>query len=303
MKQTDIMTLEYYKTYRINTAEAWTKVDIDRSRLCYINSRGAFGWCDILAKLSEVFLDAQLKSRLTDRTPHYTIVTPEWVLDKLWEGDEYESYDRIEFVINNFIPPDNGIIISVYIISEEADLNLFEPYHDDKDKRSNGVEWPFITNTKWSLKDQGLPKEYVTWNRLGRTFQKEQYPHLLQIEEWLEEALDRYDIPHKIIDYSMSPKRTYDIMSSSALHISYVGATWWLAHYMDIPIFDYGLTGPMGSLFGELRAPGRAKKHPQMTWDSSIGRFKEKKHLPLVHLSGQCDKEELVRNLLKHVPL
>ena len=293
------MTLRHHKTHSINTNDAPDHVKIAESRLCYINSVGAHGWCDTLSKLSEIFLDAQLKSRFTAETPQYTIIVPEYMLNKCKAHDDYISYDRIEFIINTFVPPDNGIIISVYTTPDDYDRSLFVPFWEKEAyNESSGVEWPFTTNVLWKLKDQNKPKTYVTWQKLGSTFQKERFPAFTHLEGHIQTILEEYDIPYKEVDYSMKPQTVYDIMSQSNLHISYVGATWWLAHYMGVPAIDYNLGR---NYFGIIRAPGGAKDYAQMTWDQDINKFREIKHGSVASFQGNIHINDVKEKLLKHV--
>ncbi len=289
--------MKLYKTYRINTKDPVDLVDITQSRLCYINSRGAYGWCDNLSKISEIFIDAQLKSKFSDKTPHYTIIVPDWMWKKVKIEDSYHSYERVEFLINNFVPPDNGLVVSVYIVSKEEDENLFTKFPGATDSVSNGVEWPFCTNIKWDMKDLDKPKKFVTWNKVDTSFQGRRDPEVLLLEEEIEQTLIGLGIPYHNISYTMSPQKTYDIMSESCLHISYVGASWWLAHHMNIPVLDYSQKHESGSWYGIIRAPGKAKEFPQMTWDKCTSTFKEAKQSPIGSIDNIDEfKESIIRN-------
>lgn len=297
------MSLKHYKTYRINTNDSIDIVDITRSRLCYINSRGAFGWCDVLSKISEIFLDAQLKSRFTTATPHYTIIVPEWMWQKVKPQDTYVSYDRIEFLLNHFNEPTNGLVVSVYITTTKYDKSLFIPYTIPHDSVSNGVEWPFCTNIKWNLKTLNKPKNYVTWNKVDTSWQKEVWPEILELEKRIENTLLDLGIPYENIDYTISPYDTYEIMSGSSLHISYIGASWWLSHYMNLPLIDYSQSHASGSYFGVLRSPGQGKDFPSTVWDEKYGKFKEEKQKSLTTLPNNSKLNDISKVILKYAQL
>lgn len=276
-----IMMLKYIKTYYIGTTDN-SIADISKSEIIYINSVGAHGWADTCSKISWAYMNAELRSKFSNDPTHMCIIVSDYVFRKRKTEDEYYSYDRIEFLINNFRIPKNGCVITVYKISTENEGNIFElensPYI--KSKQSREVEWPFQTHNVWPMKktwDKNSHKDYFSFQKTeNKSFTKLTN---IDIEEQIENVLNKYGYKIKFVDYTMKPERVYDIILNAKAHISYIGATWHFAHYIGIPVIDYGehVHQPLSSsIFGVLGAPGIGKDRAQMTINEQ-NKFVEKK--------------------------
>lgn len=255
--------LRYHKTYYINTENTGKRVEIEKSGLQYLNHSGSFGWCDPLATLSMIFTEAQLKNILTNKPAEYCLVLDLTVLGKRKTEDRYNSYDIIDFIINEFKEPTNGLILSIYLANRTTEKKYLSHdwHHNFKiDSELNSwTTWPFHTKTAWGFKKEWNPKtdpQYIT-------FQKTE-PFSFQInngynkngDRLIQKFLDSFGMDYKIIDYTIPPNEVFEMLLGSSLHISYVGASWWLANYMKVPVLDHGhLSNVPGSLFGFLSSP------------------------------------------------
>ena len=91
-------------------------------------------------------------------------------------------------------------------------------------------------------------------------------------------------------------------------HISYIGASWHFAHYIGIPVIDYGehvnsALGPGMGIFGLLGAPGYGKDRAQMTINKD-NRFVEKRFKSVIGFGlslNDLDKDELKTHIIKEL--
>ena len=138
--------------------------------------------------------------------------------------DESTNLDVLNFLISKMKPPPNGIIFSV--IQIRMDQGYATPFFLTS-------VWPFID--KWNPQDHisvQLPEENVSENKLS--------PLLI---EWynLKPILEEYtDYKIKYVDYSMPIEKVYDTVLTSRLHISYTGASYWIAGNAIVPMLAYG---------------------------------------------------------------
>ena len=303
--------LEYIKTYYIGTENNGKVSEISNSELIYINSIGAHGWADTCSKISWAYMNAELRSRFSDQPTNMCLIVSDYAFVKRKEQDEYTSFDRIEFLVNNFRPPKNGCIISLFRITEKEEENIFELENAPllPRKSTTQVEWPFQTHNVWPMKktwDENNCQDYFSFQRSElQTFVKERNSY---IEDSILEVMDQYGYAVKFVDYTMHPEKVYDIILNAKTHISYIGATWHFAHYINIPIIDYGehvnsqLGAGMG-IFGLLGAPGYGKERAQMTINSN-DKFFERRFKSRVGFGldlNNLDKDELKNRIIKEL--
>lgn len=282
-----------YKTYYIGCDDDGSESTIHNSELVYINSIGMHGWCDPLSKLSSGFMNCELKSKFTSNPSNMFVLVPSTIFLKRKEEDPYCSFDRVEFIINNFRVPSNGIVITVGVVNSEDEKMYMgsDPYFK--------LEWPFQTNTVWKFKNRKTKGKYITLQRSERqSFVKNINS---DVESYVTKALELSGLDIVEVNYTMSPEKVYNIMSKSATHVSYVGATWWLSHYMNIPVIDYGehtIQQISSSIFGVLGAPGMGLDRAQVVFDKQFDHDKMK---PVMSFPLDSDKQTVLTRMLKYV--
>jgi len=303
--------LDYIKTYYIGTEDDGKISDISSSELVYINSIGAHGWADTCSKISWAYMNAELKSRFVNEPTKISLIVSDYAFFKRKEEDEYTSFDRIEFLVNNFRPPKNGCVVSLYKIQEKEEGHIFEL--EDAPllgkKSTTHVEWPFQTHNVWPMKkvwDEDNSQDYFSFQRSEtNTFVKERNSY---IEDSILEVMEQYGYKIKFVDYTMHPEKAYDIILNAKTHISYIGASWHFAHYIGIPVIDYGehvnsALGPGMGIFGLLGAPGYGKDRAQMTINKD-NRFVEKRFKSVIGFGlslNDLDKDELKTHIIKEL--
>jgi hypothetical protein len=121
-------------------------------------------------------------------------------------------------------PTKNGIIWDVF--QTNMDPKVITPF-------SIMNVWPFVD--KWS------PKDYISVQRPEEKVKPNKLEPLM--EEWgkLEKVLETYKkYPIKYVDYTMDISDVYDIILGTRLHISYTGASYWIASNAKVPMIAFG---------------------------------------------------------------
>jgi len=310
-----IMTLRHYKTYYINTENTGEVAQIESSSLQYLNGSGCFGWCDPLAALSTLFTEAQLKNILTGKPTKCSLVLNDMVLDRRKPEDKNIAYDLIDFIISNFLEPTGGMILSVYLVNSSRERKYIGHMNAIGTIESNWIAWPIQTKTAWSFKrswKRSSTEKYITYQKTeANSFQFHDLSNI-RGDLFIEKCLSSGSISYKTIDYTMPPDEVFETLLHSQLHVSYVGASWWLAHYIGTPVIDHGcLSDEKGSLFGILSTPflknleDGSQTWPQIIFDKN--KFYEKDIRPIDTLGFIQDSDnESIRiqnKLMEHLDL
>ena len=231
--------LKFDKTYYFGVDDINYQVPIENSDFQF-NNGDWLTWCDLLARLSEIFMAAELKSKLTIETPTATFCYPEYYNTKFKEEDAEIRSDRIDFMINKMAPPGNGLILSTYKVDESYIM------YDKFNTPIQGIytTWPFTTLYKWNLKDswnEENTEDYVTFQKSEKRSSVINHAAHMETENALIEYLENNNIKIKYIDYSMKTEEIYNAILHAKAHISYLGASYWLACYLNTPVVLYGV--------------------------------------------------------------
>ena len=262
--------LNHYKTVYLNTLDNGDIVFPNEGDMAFVNTHYVT-WCDTFAKIGPLFMNAELKSKLTDMPARCVILFPDYYTEKFKEDDKETLLSRVEFVINKMVVPKNGMIISMYSLSEQK---LYDSEF--------GVTWPFSTSHKWNLKDswtEDKTENYVTFQKTepGSYLQGRDY-HLGLEKDILDFLKDKVEI--KYISYSDSNDYIYNTILKSKRHFSYIGASWWVSMYLNTPTVSYGCRVNKTRFFG---AQTNALLNPRGSPEPLVfedGRFKNREVNP-----------------------
>lgn len=193
-------------------------------------------WCDAIAKVSQLFMNAELKSRLSDAAPAAVLGFSNYYRDKFKDEDQETRIERLEFILSKMKMPTNGLTLTMY--------EVFDQYVESErgDQPGLGVTWPFNTLNKWDLIDtwNAPESDYVSVQLTeGRSYLTGVQEHMA-IEDEIMNVLSRHNANVKYVDYSMTSEDVYETVLNAKYHISYCGASWWLAHALNVPVYSYG---------------------------------------------------------------
>lgn len=177
--------------------------------------------------LGELFHTAQsLQSNNILSEPYSASIV---VLDnkKFKESDYETNVERIKFIANNFIPPDKGIIISIY----ESNIENCEGFI----RQNADIMWPF--KKQWN-KDNA--EDYVVLQGLDDVTEHSAHRNSESIFSRIINQIEELSIDYKIIDYTTSIQETFDTLLKCKLLISYTGGPYFLAGGLNVPTLAFG---------------------------------------------------------------
>lgn len=194
-------------------------------------------WCDAFARASILFLNAELKSRLTMSTPTAVLGFSDYYHTNFKEEDQETRLERLEFILSKMKSPSNGLNLSLYEISDQW-------LEEDYDGEGMKVTWPFHTLTKWPLIDswsENSHSDYVSFQKTEKLSYLHTIPKQIEIENKILDLLDKSGTKIKFVSYDQKSDYIYDTILNARYHVSYCGASWWLAQMLNTPVYSYGL--------------------------------------------------------------
>lgn len=214
--------------------EGTKRVWLDEGDFQFVNSN-FLTWCDSIAKISQLFMNAELKSRLQLLPTRACLGFSDYYRSKFKEEDLETRLERLEFIVQKMKPPRNGLYLSLYEIKDEY-IESYEGYEGFK------ITWPFHTLFKWPMIDtwSGGDGNYVSFQKTEKLSPLVNDKEHMRIEDSIINDLVKHDVEIKFISYDQTSKYVYDTILNSKYHISYAGASWWLAHSLDVPVYTYG---------------------------------------------------------------
>lgn len=193
---------------------------IEGSHILRLDFKSCYAYANILNELASACHLAHSIRNETDKPFEVSILIPQVRKKK---PENYETnLDTINFFITKLKPPGKGIIFTVFEVKMD---NIITPFH-------LANIWPFVD--KWS------PKDYISVQRPEPRLHVEK---LIPVEQEYKKLVDilkmsKYNV--KYVDYTMPTSHVYDVVLGSRLHISYTGASYWIAGAAKVPMIAFG---------------------------------------------------------------
>ena len=124
--------------------------ELHNSDVIRLDNRNFQAYNIFISLIGEVFFKAERlqSNNILDKPYSVSLVIPK--IKKFKEEDAEDNLTRIEYIVNNFVAPRNGIIISIYEAVEN--IKIITPFY-------SFVVWPF--KKQWE-KRKDNHQEYVT---------------------------------------------------------------------------------------------------------------------------------------------
>ena len=204
------------------------------SQIIRYDSKNSFATANILSPLhrachyaesvsNEILFDGEIHKAVSNGPPCYVSIFLHEIC-KRKETDVNTNYDTIKFFIEHLKPPKDGIIFTVYEMGN---------YNRD-------VVTPFQLTYLWPFKDEWKPSGHITLQIPEENMDDDKYMKARYEYMEVKEILKDYDYPVYEIDYSMPIEEIYNKIMTTNLHISYTGASYYIAGAAKIPMLSYG---------------------------------------------------------------
>ena len=216
-----IIVETFYLGCENNGEVATTENNFDR-----INERFNTAHRPVMGILCRHFFYAQLLQQEGSLNKPYklALIFKEGRLDsKIKKQNAFTVKDTIYFFLNNMLPPEKGIIVSIYIY--DTIDNTIPPYEDFR----------CITPMKDELLWEG-DGDYITFQD-AENFNSVNLRRFLNHEN--KEVLQQIDkistYPVKRITYSMGEKEIFHLLKHAKFNVSYPGGTYYSAAMINCP--------------------------------------------------------------------
>jgi len=253
--------LQHYKTFHLGCTKsdevATTENNFDR-----INKRFNAAHRPIMGVLCRHFFYAQLLQQegLLDKPYKLALIFFKGILENIYEDilekkiNEHNAFtikDTIYFFLNNMLPPEKGIIVSIYT-SDTMD-NTIPPYEDFR------CITPMQDELLW--KGDG---DYITFQDAENSNPGTKQRFLNHENKEIIQQIDKISkYPVKRITYAMGEERIFHFLKHAKFHVSYPGGTYYSAAMINCPTIGVYLDKTFETL--DKPDPKKYSKPIQMT--------------------------------------
>lgn len=210
------------ETLYLGTDDDGTHAEPGKSEHLYICNSTSGHFLPVISKLSKAFINAELTP--LDTPYNLSIFLEPFTRNKFKKEDQETPYDMVVFLLKNFRRPARPLRVTIYltietILNQNWDhCNLWSLEHThDKNNTENIITFQY-------------PQE-------GMKCKLSNAEECFTVAEGYAET-HGYEI--KTIDYSMRCSDMMDLLLKTTLHVSYVGASYYLAGLARTPTLGIG---------------------------------------------------------------
>jgi hypothetical protein len=222
--------MKHVETLYINCEDNGHMPRLNNSHVQRLDQYNYHAYSIFVSHISNIFFNAQnLQSEGILNEPYCaSIVIPKV---ESFKGQFEDNLTRIKYIANNFVPPKNGVIISLY--EHWQDNKVLTPYN-------TSIVWPY--KKQW---DKENAKDYVCLQTVTEKNieHKGSYAKNAEaVEEYkrIVNELNTLGIEYKNVSYDMRIDSVFKLLLSSRALISYSGATYYLAGGLNVPTIAFG---------------------------------------------------------------
>ena len=217
--------MKLYKTFYLGCEDNGDISTIDNNCV-RINRRFNMAHRPLMGILCYHFFHAQLMQQegLLDGPYKLSLIFKDDRLnEKIKEENDFTVKDTFYFFLNNMLPPEKGIIVSIY--TSDVMSKHIPPYEDFRCITPLKEEWQWVGDG-----------DYITFQDVESSHPKDREMFLSHVNSNVTKDIDNISIyPVKRITYAMSEEETFSLMKHAKFHISYPGGTYYSASMINCP--------------------------------------------------------------------
>ena len=180
----------------------------------------------MLTMIHGAFFTAQLLRDECGIEEPYAISILIHKVEKFKESDPETNFERIKWIVENSMPPKNGVVVSFYEVG-----------------MLKGVRTPTFPSYIWPMKKQWTGNgDYISFSRINKT--ADRYDGIKDAESALLAAIEEMGVEAREITYTTPIEEACDIMIDAKVHFAYVGGTYFLTGPLNVPARAYGRQAP-----------------------------------------------------------
>jgi len=222
--------MKHIETLCIN-CEDDSKTNTHNSHVIRLSKKEHHAYAIFISKIGEVFFIAQqLQSEgVLDGPYRLTIIIPKI---ECFETQPETNLSRIKFIVNNFVPPSKGIIITFV-----------------EHQQSHYVLWPYSAFWVWPYKDQWQKEnteDYVAIQSVKKIINQSHRNDLYKLFENLIDDLETRNINYKFVGYDQTIEELYNTILKSKLLFSPASCSYYIAGGLNVPTYNYDTSNVYG---------------------------------------------------------
>jgi len=221
--------MKYCETLYINCENNGQIAELHNSHVIRMDRTNFHAYCIFTCFLGRVFFTAaRLSEDAILKNPYnVSIIIPK--IKKFKEEDAETNLVRLKYIANNFIPPEYGLVISIY---EHPDMSskigtAFDSY----------IMWPY--KKQWNSLNT---KDYIAINDISCLVKNKNYDNDKTEKTFniLINQLEKYNVKYKFVDYTMSVADVFDTLLSCKIFLSWSGGCYYIAGGLNVPTIGFG---------------------------------------------------------------
>ena len=199
---------------------------LHNSEVIRFDNRNYHAYGTFTALLSHLFFKAyRIQDNGLLKQPYSaSIILPK--VEKFKPEDPEDNLTRIKYMLNNFVPPKYGIIISIYEAMEHIKCLTPNDFF---------VVWPY--KKQWTGKGN-----YVVLQDIKPTEKNNNYDYdsITKSYNNILHELNNVGIEYKIIGYTTPIKEVFNLLRDSKLYITWCGGLNFLSGGLSVPTLVFG---------------------------------------------------------------
>jgi DNA polymerase III delta prime subunit len=208
--------------------EKYSPPTVGDSHVIRMNKKDYHAYCIFICNIGELFFTAQqLQSEgALDGPYRATIVLPKVeTYDKHGVQPE-DNLTRIKFLLNSFVPPEKGIIVT--LCEHWQEKHIMTPY---------GTFWLWPYKRQWKKENT---ENYVAVQSVKEIVDHKAQPDIVEIHEKVIKELDDSKIQYKLVGYHLTIEELFDTLLKSKMLLTATSCSYYIAGGLNVPTIAYG---------------------------------------------------------------
>jgi hypothetical protein len=260
--------MKYCETLYINCENNGQIAELHNSHVIRMDNTNFHAYAQFICFLGRVFFTAARLSQdgILKKPYNVSFIVPK--IKKFKEEDAETNLVRLKYIANNFIPPEYGLVISIYAHQESFAAPVV-PENKLGTPHDSFIMWPY--KRQWNTKNT---KNYIAINDIScliknRNYDNEKYKKIL---DTIINQLEISGTKYKFVDYTMPIKEVFNRLLSCKTFLSWSGGCYHIAGGLNVPTVGFG-HGPYTQMNNYIynRPAGRPLRKPilKTVWGES----------------------------------
>jgi len=298
--------MKYYETLYLNCKNNGHIPELHNSDVVRFDDRNYHAYGSMVSLIGPMFFKAYRlhKCGILNKPYSVSFVIPK--IEKFKDEDPEDNLERIKYILNEFVPPETGLIISIYEAPEG--FKCITPF-------DFFIMWPF--RNQWNKESA---EDFVLIQDIEqiKTNNNYHWPRLKGSLDRIKNELTDLDIPYYFVDYKTPIADLFQGLSKCRAFFTFTGGIYYLAGLKGTPTISFG-DSPFAQIdnYAEVKFPGKpfkdkviqtcwgihglhAEKIIQLTSDNDMYQGPQKVVTNIGNVEGKKEIEILRKKIMEY---